>query len=25
MKDEDWVDLNAGNDATFFERLAGAK
>jgi NAD(P)-dependent dehydrogenase (short-subunit alcohol dehydrogenase family) len=25
MKDEDWVDLNAGDDATFFERLAGAK
>jgi NAD(P)-dependent dehydrogenase (short-subunit alcohol dehydrogenase family) len=25
MKDEDWVDMNAGDDATFFERLAGAK
>ena len=24
MKDEDWVDMNAGDDATFFKRLAEA-
>jgi NAD(P)-dependent dehydrogenase (short-subunit alcohol dehydrogenase family) len=24
MADEDWVDINAGDDATFFERLGGA-
>ncbi|MGI8772911.1 MAG: SDR family oxidoreductase [Acidobacteriaceae bacterium] len=25
MTDEDWIDMNAGDDATFFDRLGGAK
>jgi hypothetical protein len=24
MTDEEWVDLNAGDDATFFSRLSGS-
>jgi hypothetical protein len=24
MTDEDWVDMNAGDDATFFSRLSGS-
>jgi hypothetical protein len=25
MTDEEWVDTNAGDDATFFARLSGPK